>query len=391
MSPDDLPPDDPLLPVLPILAPGPEYETAARQFQGIPGIEITPGGRLWATWYSGGVNEGPENYVVLVTSADGGQTWTEPVLVIDPPGPHIRAYDPALWHDPLGRLWLFWSQCLSPKDGRISDGVNGVWGMCTAAPESAAPTWSAPLRLAHGVMMNKPFVLSTGEWGYPTAVWNNLIVPSPAAVRAHCFSNLTVSTDQGRTYERRGGADVPRRCFDEHHIVELRDGRLWCLVRTNYGIGQSFSSDRGRTWTPGEDSGLGGPNTRFFIRRLASGRLLLVNHWFTDEEKAARLRQPDVWLPRRRLAAWLSDDEGSSWQGGLLLDERSGVSYPDGVQDREGTIWIVYDHERYKAGEILFARFREEDIEAGRCVSTGATLRGLINRTGGVRSASSST
>jgi hypothetical protein len=387
MSQNQLLPDDPLLPVPPLLAPGPEYQTPARQFQGIPGIEVTAGGRLWATWYTGGVNEGPENFVVLVTSADRGQTWSEPVLVIDPPGAHVRAYDPAIWTDPLGRLWLFWSQCLSPKDGQISDGVNGVWGLYTEDPESAAPTWSAPLRLAPGVMMNKPFVLSTGEWGYPTAVWNDLIVKSPDGVREHCRSNLTVSTDQGRTYERRGGADVPRRCFDEHHIVELRDGRLWCLVRTNYGIGQSFSCDRGRTWTPGEDSGIGGPNTRFFIRRLQSGRLLLVNHWFTDEEKASRSRQPDAWLPRRRLAAWLSDDEGTSWHGGLMLDERPAVSYPDGVQDHEGTIWIIYDHERHSAGDILFARFREEDIEAGRCVSAVAVLRCLINRTGGVRAA----
>jgi hypothetical protein len=367
--------DDPLAPVTPILQPGPEYQTPARQFQGIPGIEITDGGRLWATWYTGGVNEGPENYVVLVTSADRGLTWSEPVLVVDPPGAHIRAYDPALWHDPLGRLWLFWSQCFSPKDGIISDGVNGVWGMHSADPESAAPRWSVPQRLAHGVMMNKPLLLSSGEWAYPTAVWNDLIVPSPAWVREHCRSNLTVSTDQGRTYERRGGAEVPQRCFDEHHIVELGDGRLWCLVRTNYGIGQSFSSDRGRTWTPGLDSGLGGPNARFFIRRLQSGRLLLVNHRVDPETRAVRCK----------LAAWLSDDDGASWFGGLMLDERPGVSYPDGVQDREGTIWVIYDRERYTSGDILFARFREEDVVAGRCVSGVAALRGLINRSAGVR------
>lgn len=57
---------DPLLPTTVTLNPGREYFTESRQFQGIPDIEITPGGRLWATWYSGGVNEGPENFVVLV-------------------------------------------------------------------------------------------------------------------------------------------------------------------------------------------------------------------------------------------------------------------------------------------------------------------------------------
>lgn len=377
MSPNEPSAADPMAPVPPILRPGAEYHTAARRFQGIPGIEITAAGRLWATWYAGGVNEGPENYVVLVTCARGSQAWTEPVLVIDPPAAHVRAYDPVLWHDPLGRLWLFWSQCFSPRDGMISDGVNGVWGMYTETPELASPTWSEPQRLAHGVMMSKPVVLSTGEWAYPTAVWNDLIVPSPAWVRDQCRSNLTISTDQGRTYERRGGADVPQRAFDEHHIVELRDGRLWCLVRTTYGIGQSFSFDRGRTWTPGEDSGIPGPDARFFIRRLRSGRLLLVNHRVDPETRAVRCK----------LAAWLSDDDGRSWHGGLMLDERPAVSYPDGVQDGEGTIWLIYDHERHAAGEILLARFREEDVEAGRCVSAAASLRGLVNRSGGVRNA----
>ncbi len=37
-----------------ILDPGPEYDPDTRPFQGIPGIERVPGGRLWAAWYGGG-------------------------------------------------------------------------------------------------------------------------------------------------------------------------------------------------------------------------------------------------------------------------------------------------------------------------------------------------
>jgi hypothetical protein len=74
-----------------------------------PGPEYGAGGRLWATWYSGGTNEGPENYVVLITSSDDGRTWSPIRLVIDPPG-YVRACDPNLWVDPRGRLWLFYAQ-----------------------------------------------------------------------------------------------------------------------------------------------------------------------------------------------------------------------------------------------------------------------------------------
>src|SRR5688500_11267700 len=92
-----------------------QFADAVRQFQGIPGIERAPSGRLWATWYSGGPGEGPENFVLLATSVDEGRTWSSPMLAIDPPG-DVRAFDPCLWIDPLGRLWLFWSQSYKQWD-----------------------------------------------------------------------------------------------------------------------------------------------------------------------------------------------------------------------------------------------------------------------------------
>ncbi len=85
--------NDSLKPVKINYVPSEKHLTGGRQFQGIPGIESTSSGRLWATWYSGGVNEGPNNFSLLVTSNDKGRTWTEPVAVIDPPG-NVRSYDP---------------------------------------------------------------------------------------------------------------------------------------------------------------------------------------------------------------------------------------------------------------------------------------------------------
>ena len=357
--------------------PEKKHLTGSRQFQGIPGIEISPGGRLWATWYSGGVNEGPQNFVVLVTSVDGGETWSEPVAVVDPPG-NERAYDPTLWLGPDGVLRWFWAQTYSSEDGVISNGVDGVWFAACSDAESPSPEWADPVRIANGVMMNKPVVLSGGDWAFPTAVWSSNLggATAPEELECECFSNMTLSHDQGKSYKLRIGPDIPDRCFDEHHIVELKDGRLWCLTRTRKGIGESFSNDRGLTWSEGQDSGLGGPNSRFYIRRLRSGNLLLVNH----------ARNPETGeYVRSHLTAYLSTDEGKNWQGGLLLDERVAVSYPDGCQDKAGNILIIYDHERYKAGDILFAKFTEADIIAGKLVSDGSKLKQLINRTGGVK------
>ena len=37
--------------------------------------------------------------------------------------------------------------------------------------------------------------------------------------------------------------------FDEHMMVELKDGRLWMLARTKGQPHESFSSDGGKTWS----------------------------------------------------------------------------------------------------------------------------------------------
>ncbi|HOL68104.1 MAG TPA: sialidase family protein, partial [bacterium] len=288
----------------------------SRQFQGIPGIEQDSEGRLWATWYGGGKGEGPDNYVVLVVSEDGGQRWSQPLAVVDPPD-KLRAFDPCLWQDPQGRLWWFWAQSYSEKEGEIFDGRGGVWATCLIDQKPSLLSFSRPRRIASGVMLNKPIVLSSGEWMLPTAVWEYWPVKDET-LAGERFSNATVSEDAGTTFYRRGGADVPERCFDEHMFVELTDGRIWCLVRTFYGIGQSFSADRGYTWSPGEDSSLGGPNSRFFIRRLHSGRLLLVNHADLSPEEALKAaRAGKKWRRRSHLTAFLSEDEGKHWQGGL--------------------------------------------------------------------------
>lgn len=357
-------------PVEVLTSPEEDYLTSVSKFQGIPGIEITQNGRLWATWYAGGETEGPDNYVILITSTDKGKTWSKPITVIDPPG-NVRAYDPTLWIDSEMRLWLFWAQCLSKKNGNIFDGVGGVWGIHTNDIESETPTWTSPVRLANGVMMNKPTIISNGEWAFPTALWYDCCGGKVSDdLKNEQHANITISEDKGNSFYFRGGADLDHRVFDEHMIVELNDKRLWMLIRTEYGIGESFSDDLGKNWSTGKDSGIPGPNSRFFIRRLESGNLLLVNHQVDHENQ--RLRHS--------LTAYLSDDDGQTWQGGLLLDERESVSYPDGKQDSDGNIWIIYDHDRCGHGHILLARFREEDIMAEKLISEHAELKIIVGK-----------
>lgn len=349
--------------------PGDEYLDKNRKWQGIPGIERSQANRFWATWYSGSDGEGAGNYVVLVTSPDGIDNWSQPVLIVEHPSSDCRCYDPCLWIDPRGRMWLFWAQSRTWNDGRA-----GVWAIKCDNPDDAEPSWSEPRRLCNGVMMNKPTVLSSGEWCLPAAIWGS-VEPKDEEVAHERFSNIIVSTDGGETWALRGGADVPKRAFDEHMIVERKDGSLWMLVRRHDGVGEAISTDRGVTWTATQEPVITGPNSRFFIRRLLSGRLILVNHDRSDI--------------RSHLTAWLSDDDGNSWKGGLLLDERPGVSYPDGTQSPDGTIYLIYDYRRgdkYAMGrdrEILCAAITEDDIIAGKLVNKNSRLAVRVNQATG--------
>ncbi len=88
----------------------------------------------------------------------------------------------------------------------------------------------------------------------------------------------------------------------------------------------------------------------------------------------------ELTASRCKLKAFLSEDDGLTWQGGLMLDERNGISYPDGFQAPDGTIYISYDRNRSTDGEILLARFTEQDVLAGQTVGAKSKLKLLISR-----------
>jgi predicted neuraminidase len=366
--------DPAAVPAVPNFSPGLEYADSARMFQGIPSIERAANGRLWATWYSGGVTEDDNNYILLCTSGDNGASWQQ-VLVLDPDGAGpVRAYDQCLWIDPDGRLWLFWAQetSIALNKSRTAQ----TFAIMTADPGKAGAKWSAPREISKGVMMNKPIVTADSRWLLPIATWFT-----------DGSSRAVVSTDHGATFADLGAANVPvsSRNADEHMIVQRKDSSLWMLVRgmfslggKNYtGIGESVSADGGKTWTDVTASSIPHSVSRFFIRKLQSGNMLLVRH-----------DPPNNGKGRSHLAAFLSDDDGLTWKGGLMIDERNGISYPDGVQAPDGSICVVYDYQRGGAKEILMAVFKEEDILAGRYVSSGSRPRVLINKATGINTKS---
>lgn len=363
--------DHALVPPVVNTSPLPEYDYDKLDYGMTIGIERTPGGRLWACWVAGG--DSPDAFFVLASSDDDGETWSSPRVVIDAHQDGLGAKRSILvgnlWTDPRGRLWLIFDQSMDMFDGRA-----GVWLSVCENPDADKPAWSEPRRIWHGVTLNKPTVLSTGEWMLPMSLDQR---PGFREFRG-CFgelnplrgANVFVSNDEGATWERRGVRTFPNPDWHEHMIVERKNKTLWMLARTRDGIMESESTDAGRTWSEPVPSNIKHPVARFHIRRLASNRLLLVKHGTAVESHQGR----------SQLTAWLSDDDGRNWRGGLMLDERKGVSYPDGFQAPDGTIYISWDRNRATEGEILMARFTEDDILAKTFQGPKSKTKMLISR-----------
>ena len=190
-----------------VLSPLPdEYADQFRRFQGIPSLAVTDDQNIWACWYSGGVTEDRDNYVVVVHSTDGGETWSAPLFAIDQPG-EPREYDPSIWYAPDGKLHVYWAQ----RPGE--DGPADVWTLTCSNPNTE-PVWEkTPQFVTSGVMMNKPIADSRGRWIFPVSVWNlpwagggEKLDRSP---NGPCGAWFVVSEDQGKTYTKLGRGYTP--------------------------------------------------------------------------------------------------------------------------------------------------------------------------------------
>ena len=346
------------------LDPGMEFDEINRFWQGCPTIARTRGGRLYAGWYSCGTREPSlKNYNLLVRSDDNGRSWSRPVLVI----PSLEAeaiccIDIQLFIDPEYRMWIFWTQ--RDLHYAFTDEKHlSTYAVVCENPDADVLILSEPRYIAPGFLRCQPTVLNDGRW---------LLCAYDFQEGNYHYSE---SCDKGVTWTRKDGAlrCCPRN-FDEPMILERRDGSLWFLARTAVGVGflaEAFSFDGGATWENSHLTDIADPSARFFLRRLNSGRVLLIKNDSRGQSKNIK--------DRYNMTAFLSEDDGRSWCASLLIDPGNS-SYPDAAEDENGNIYLVHDRGRYAAREIVISRFTEEDILNGKLTDHSSFVNQIISK-----------
>lgn len=340
--------------------PGNDPRVLNRLHQLVPSIAATADGKqIFAAWYTGGKGEGHGNYVTLAVSLDGGNTWKNDELVIYPKADETRFFDPALWRDRYGKIWLFYTISMQYKNWDLRAGVNAM----DISWNGTKIVYQQPHVVSDGVMLNKPIDVEGKKFAlFPVSVWkqgngDNSAQPNYVKdgtfIKQYAYNRPIKELDTLKEYSEIKIQPDNIRIYDEHQVVQTnKKNVLLGMVRTRKGIYYCHSTDYGKTWDQPQPFTATGPTTssRFFLGKLKSGNLLLVlNNAST----------------RSKMTAFLSTDDGQTWPYHLLLDERMAVSYPDASQTADGQIHVVFDHDRTGDKAILYCHFTEDDIRRG--------------------------
>ena len=126
------------------------------------------------------------------------------------------------------------------------------------------------------------------------------------------ITSLSVFSDDNGESWQRGESEVsaPKRGAMEPHIVELEDGRLIMIVRTQMGlVYKSYSQDQGEHWTEARPvPEIAAPESCIQLGRIpGTGDLLLVyNRGYDPEANHSGKRNP--------LSTAISKDSGKTWE-----------------------------------------------------------------------------
>ncbi len=335
-------------------------------FDEMPKVVALPDGRLMAFFHS---LTGEMNGATARFSSDGGKTWGNMETLFKLP-PEAGAFGYSLaFIDRAGEVHLFFfcdanSGVVRPRsDARIVGGRFGKLDIWHARTTGERRRWEQARRIWEGRAGDLQSVtqLKSGRILLPISYW----IDRHWGKRGEGFDAFTFlgsfrcstlfSDDGGATWRQsRSELKTPTSSLGELGavepvVIELKDGRVWNLIRTQMGrFFESFSSDGGETWTSAQPSDIYSSDSPAGLLRLKDGRLLN----FVNDCR----RFPYAAGGRQVLHAVVSSDEGRTWKGWreVIRDPLRGeppppngdhgVSYPYPILLLDGrvlyTMWV---------------------------------------------------
>ena len=275
-------------------------------------IQLKDGRLMYVyTHFTGNASDDGAAHLAARFSSDDGLTWTtEDKVVVENEG-GLNVMSVSLLRLANGEIVLLYLRKNTQADCRP---------LLRFSSDEAA-TWSEPVEaineIGYFVVNNDRCVqLKSGRLVIPAARHS---LPG-ASFRGRGQAICYLSDDNGRTW-RAGDTllEAPETSgsgLQEPTVVELKDGRLLMLCRTDQGCQmRSFSTDSGVTWSPVERTDILAPVSPATIERIPStGDLLLV--W--NDHRAI----PDALKGKRTpLTAAISSDDGLTWGAPIVLED----------------------------------------------------------------------
>jgi lysophospholipase L1-like esterase len=258
---------------------------------------------------------------------DGGKTWSPERVIAR--HPDFQPSHPSVLTTRDGVLHVFylgfkqWKwKGVNPADETQSD-------MWTARSSDIGATWSEPQMIFKGYTGASNGAIETRD--------GHLIVPYSHYVNdpGRLISRASVSSDGGKTWSLSNAIDIggagDHEGALEPCVIELKDGRVWMLIRTTRKVfWESFSTDGGKTWSEAKATTIDATSAPGHLARLADDRIALV--WNRTDKN------------RTELHLALSADEGKTWTPSMNVAQGTpgGATYPFVIEINPGELWIGY-------------------------------------------------
>ena len=263
-----------------------------------------------------------------ILSEDGGESFGSPF--------------PVLCHTQIGASNIMSVSLLRMQNGDIGmfflakNGTTLLRCYLIRSPDEGK-TWLPPVLCSnnegyHVVNNDRVLRCDTGRLLIPASLHDTQIISGKTH---YAPGKLTVfaSDDDGFTWKAlSGGLTVPvsRGCTtgaQEPGLVQLKDGSLWCFIRTNAGRQyETFSHDSGETWTQPQPSPFTSPEAPLSMKRLRDGRLLAVWNPIPLYNGRILAGRSSTWA-RTPLVMAVSTDDGASFSQPIPLETDPDSSY----------------------------------------------------------------